>query len=197
MNILVIIGHPEKESYVKSLANAYLKGAESVGAEVNVIDLSEHEFETSKPKNFSDIEDENQISVYQKYISWADHVVWFFPIWWADVPSRVKAFFDNVFVSGFAFKYKKSKKFVKWDSYLTGKTSHIFATMDGPPWYYRFFTGEPAFKMMRYNLKFCGFKKVKRTYFGSVKMSDMKQREKWLNIVEDCGSKQGRKAFKH
>ncbi len=192
MKILIVIGHPEKESYVKVLANAYKKGTETSGSEVRIIDISEYEFNTGAPFDFGNPEISDQINICQKYVLWADHIVWFFPLWWADVPARLKAFFENVFVSGFAFKYKESKYNVKWDKYLTDKTSRLFVTMDSPPWYYKYFVKEPVFKMMRYNLKFCGFRRVRRTYFGSVVVSDENKRKKWIRKAEQMGLKEGR-----
>lgn len=192
MNILVIIGHPEKKSFVSALANSYKIGAMATGAEVKIVDISLYKYPTNIPSDFGNPEIHKEISDAQQFVAWADHIAWFFPLWWADVPSRLKAFFEQVFVSGFAFKYKKSKYAVKWDKFLIGKTAHIFVTMDSPPWYYRLFVGEPAYKMMRYNLKFCGFKKVKRTYFGSVKASDVTKRETWLSKTEIMGYKMGK-----
>lgn len=194
MNILIIIGHPVKDSFISALANSYKIGAMATGVEVKIIDISHTIYPTNLPADFGDSEILKEITDAQQFVAWADHVAWFFPLWWADVPARLKAFLEQVFVSGFAFKYKKSKYAVKWDKFLIGKTAHIFVTMDSPPWYYRFFVGEPAFKMMRYNLKFCGFKKVKRTYYGSVKASDVTKREIWLSKTEIMGYKMGKYA---
>ena len=38
-------------------------------------------------------------------------------------------------------------------------------------------------------MNFCGIKPVKRTYFGSVKVSTEVQRKKWLLKAEQLGSK--------
>ncbi len=189
MNILIINGHPAAESLIEAMAEAYTKGARKNGAEVRVLKMSEINISLLMSQRGDKSDEPEYVNNARELIKWADHVVWFYPTWWADIPAKLKAFIEQVFTSGFAFKYKESKRYVKWDKYLNGKTAMLFSTMDGPAWYYKYFVGEPAFKMMRYNLKFCGFKKVGRKYYGSVVMSSEKQRLQWLNEIEVLGTK--------
>jgi putative NADPH-quinone reductase len=187
MNVLIINGHPLRNSFNEALADAYIKGLHSTTAEIKILNIREINLSLDVSENSNDANINKQITDAQNLITWSTHQVWFYPLWWADVPALVKAFFEQVFVSGFAFKYQKSDKFVKWDKFLNGKTAHIITTMDSPPWFYKYFVKDPAFKMLKYNLKFCGFKKVKRHYFGSVKLSVSEQRKKWLTQAEKMG----------
>ena len=151
------------------LANAYKIGAEQSGTEVktlNIIDLKFNEFGTV----FKDSEPLEDIKKAQELISWADHTVWVYPTWWYTIPAILKAFMEQTLLSGFAFKYLKSDKMIKWDKYLKGKSARIISTMDAPPWYYKLFVRDPGFKTMKSSLVFCGIKPVKRSYFGSVKI---------------------------
>lgn len=43
----------------------------------------------------------------QAKIQAADEMVFIFPIWWVNMPAILKNFFDTVFTSGFAYRYKK------------------------------------------------------------------------------------------
>lgn len=45
--ILVILGHPNKESFNGALAQAYIQGASQAGAEVRRLDLGDLEFDSS------------------------------------------------------------------------------------------------------------------------------------------------------
>jgi putative NADPH-quinone reductase len=93
-----------------------------------------------------------------------------------------------VFTSGFAFKYQKDS--VWWDQLLKGKSARLIVTMDTPSWYYRFVYGQPGHTAMKKNiLEFCGIKPVKITSVGSVKTSDLAQRQKWLKQVGTLGEK--------
>lgn len=189
MKILIINGHPKRNTFNKSLSDAFVKGVRQTNSEFKILDIRDMNLGLEIPDSNTEIVVNKEIIIAQELVKWADHLVWFYPLWWADSPALVKAFFEQVFVSGFAFKYQKSDKFVKWDKFLKGKTSQIFTTMDSPPWFYKYFVKDPAFKLLKYNLKFCGFSSVKRKYFGSVKLSDENQRNKWLSQIEKMGSK--------
>ncbi|NOY50596.1 MAG: NAD(P)H-dependent oxidoreductase [Chlorobi bacterium] len=189
MNTLIINGHPSRESLIGAMGKAYAKGASQKGVDIKILEISDLNINLAMTGRDDESEEPEYVKSSQELIRWADHIVWFYPTWWADIPAKLKAFVEQVFTSGFAFKYKESKRYVKWDKYLNGKTAMLFSTMDGPAWYYKYFVGEPAFKMMRYNLKFCGFKKVGRKYYSSVVMSSEKQRLKWLNEIEVLGTK--------
>lgn len=189
MKILIINGHPKKNSFNQLLADAFVKGVRKTNSELKILDIRSMNLSLEIPVSDTELVIKKEIVIAQELIKWSDHQVWFYPLWWADSPALVKAFFEQVFVSGFAFKYHKSDKFVKWDKYLKGKTAQIFTTMDSPPWFYKYFVKDPAFKLLKYNLKFCGFSSVKRKYFGSVKLSDAKQRNQWLADIEKMGSK--------
>jgi len=189
MNVLIINGHPGKDTFNHALAGSFETGAKQAGATIKTLNVNSMGLTLEMVSNAEDLPLSPKIKQAQELVLWADHLVWVFPTWWATMPALLKAFFEQVFTSGFAFKYKKSKKNVKWDKLLPGKTAQMISTMDAPPWYYNYFIGEPAFKMLRYNLKFCGFKSVKRTYFGSVKTSTAEQKEKWLKEAEQLGAK--------
>jgi len=184
--ILIINGHPRKDSLNFALADAYKKGAETSGAEVkvlNVIDLNFNKFNTA----FENDNTEEDIKKAQELILWADHTVWVYPTWWYTMPALMKAFMEQTLLSGFAFKYLKSDKVVKWDKYLGGKTARIISTMDAPPWYYKLFLGDPGFKTIKAALGFCGIKPIKRTYFGSIKVFGNAQIKKWIAEAENLG----------
>ncbi|OYT13210.1 MAG: NADPH:quinone reductase [Bacteroidetes bacterium 4572_114] len=186
--ILIINGHSNKDSLNHAISEAYKKGAKSNNAELKVLNIIDLEFKPFMSGFSKDIEPEPDILKAQEAISWADHLVWVYPTWWATIPALMKAFIEQTFLPGFAFKYKKSKKFVKWDKYLTGKSARIISTMDSPPWFYKLFIKDPGYKTMKDILNFCGIKPVKRTYFGSVKTSSVEQRKQWINNAEKLGA---------
>lgn len=136
----------------------------------------------------SDAELEPDLIKAQELIKWADHLTFIFPIWWSGMPSVMKSFIERVFVPGFAFKYKKNPRRITWDKLLTGKSATIIMTMDAPPFYYRWFVGNPAGRMLKTGiLNFCGVHPVKQYFFGSVKMSSEQQKKKWIDKVYTIG----------
>lgn len=186
-NILIINGHPAKDSFSLALAEAYQIGAKKSGATTTLIHLADLDFGSPFLHNFQTKNESKDLKYVQNLISENEHLVVVYPTWWYLPPANVKAFFEHVFLPGFAFKYKENPNRVTWESYLKGKTAHLISTMDAPPFFYKLFIGNPGGKAMKAALSFCGIKMTKQTYFGSVKLSNENKRKKWLNEVEELG----------
>ncbi len=189
MNVLIINGHPGKDTFNHALANAFKKGAQKTSVSLKTIEVNDMKLRLDMTGFNKEKAIPENILKAQGMIAWADHLVWIYPTWWSTMPAMLKAFFEQVFISGFAFEYKQSTQVVKWDKFLKGKSAQIISTMDSPPWYYKLFVGDPGFKTVKDIMNFCGIKPVKRTYFGSVKVSTEKQRQKWLDKAEQLGRK--------
>ncbi len=189
-NILIINGHPAPDSYNHALAQAYKKGALEAGANIQEIEIGALDFEPNLKFGYSKrMELEPDLKDAKSKIEQADHLVWVHPVWWGGFPAILKGFIDRVFLPGFAFKYREDSPW--WDKYLTGKTARIITTMDQPGWFYRLYYGSPSIKSLKKAvLKFCGIKPVKVNYIGSIKASDEKQREKWLQKIYRLGKGQ-------
>jgi putative NADPH-quinone reductase len=193
MNILIINCHNRENSFCSALAEAYKKGASSAGHHAQILNLRELELEKylryGHEKRY---EPEGDVLKAQELITWANHLVFVYPTWWAGLPALLRLFFEMVFSPGFAFKYhdRMGKKIVGWDKLLKGKSARIISTMDAPTWYYKWIIGDPGGKIMRKGiLGFSGISPVKTTYFGSVKVSTEKQRADWLKVVRNLGQK--------
>lgn len=185
--ILIINGHPDKESLCFDLALSYKKGADLAGADctlVNLIDLEFNPILTYGYRKISELEPD--LVKMQQEILATDHLVFVYPNWWSTVPALLKGFIDRVFVPGFAFKYRKNSPF--WDKLLKGKTARLIVTMDTPKWYYWLINRNAGHNAMKIGvLEFCGIKPVKITAFAPIKSSDETKRKKWLNEVEALG----------
>lgn len=187
--ILIINGHPNKESFNFGIAESYKKGALSSGAEVKEIVIAELTFNPNLQFGYQKrTELEPDLLVAWEKIKWADHLVWIHPVWWGGLPAITKGFIDRLFLPGFAFQYRENSSF--WDKLLKGKTAHIITTLDQPGWFYRFYFGRPSVNQLkRSTLQFCGISPVKVSYIGIVKNSKTEMRAKWLEKVENWGKK--------
>jgi len=187
MKILIINGHPDKESYNYALAASYMKGAMASGAEVQQINIGQLIFNPNLEFGYRKrTELEPDLLQAQESIKWADHIVWIYPVWWGSVPALMKGFLDRVLLPGFAFKKREGS--VWWDKYLVGKTSRIICTMDQPPWYYHWINGRPShIAMKKLTMNFIGIKKVRITSIGPLRLSKEKFRHEWLAKVERMG----------
>lgn len=187
-NILIINSHPDKLSFNYALSSRYEKGAKEAGAKVNVLNLTELDFNPFFNAVENEIELEHDIKNAQELLYKSDHIVFFFPIWWASMPALLKAFLERVLVPNLSYNaVKNERSFIKWNEILSGKTARIIATMDAPPSYYILKVKQPAFYTMKDILKFCGIKKISKTYFGSVSQSTVQTRERWLAKTENLG----------
>lgn len=186
-NILIINGHPDKESYNFALSSAYKTGAEAAGANCQEILIRELDFDPNLRFGYRKRTHlEPDLLAAQKKLKWADHIVWVYPVWWGSVPAIMKGFLDRVLLPGFAFKKREGSLW--WDKYLRGKTSRIICTLDQPAWYYRWFNRGPSHHAMtRLTLHFIGIGRVRITAIGPLRLSTDAYREKWLRRVEKLG----------
>ena len=187
--ILIINGHPNKESFNFALAVAYKKGALESGAEIQEIIISELKFNPNLEFGYQKIQElEPDLLLALDKIRWAEHLVWVHPVWWGGFPSIMKGFIDRLFVPTIAFKYRTNSIF--WDKLFKGRTAHIITTLDQPSWYYRFVYGRPSVNQLRKSvLEFCGISPVKVTYVGVIRNSTESQRVKWVQNVYEFGQK--------
>lgn len=188
-NILVILGHPDTDSFCGSLVEAYIDGAKTGGAEVRELRLGELQFDPILWKGYNKIQElEPDLVKAQELVKWSNHMVFIYPNWWGTMPALMKVFFDRTFLPGFAFKYREGSPLL--DKLLSGRTAHLMVTMDTPPWYYRWVYRRPGHnEMKRTILGFCGIKVVKTSVFSQIRGSSQRQREKWIAIAKGHGSK--------
>ncbi|WP_114789796.1 NAD(P)H-dependent oxidoreductase [Niabella yanshanensis] len=185
--ILIINGHPNKESLCFALANAYKEGALHTDAEVRELVIADLQFNPNLQYGYRKrIDWEPDLAAAWESIQWADHLVWIHPVWWGGLPAITKGFIDRVFLPGYAFKYREGS--VWWDKLLKGKTAHIITTLDQPGIYYRLAFGRPSVNQLRRSvLQFCGISPVKVSYIGIVKTATEEKRSQWLRVIREMG----------
>ncbi|MDO6674604.1 NAD(P)H-dependent oxidoreductase [Tenacibaculum sp. 1B UA] len=186
--ILIINGHPDKESFNFGLSEAYKTGAKKSTAEIQEINIRELNFNPNLQFGYRKrTELEPDLLEAQEKLKWADHLVLVYPIWWGSVPAIMKGFLDRVLLPGFAFK--KREKSLWWDKCFTGKTARIICTLDQPAWYYKWFYRSPSHNAMKkLTLNYIGVKKVRITTIGPIRLSKEKFRAKWLKKVVTLGT---------
>jgi len=185
-NILIINGHPVKDSYNASLAKAYKEGADSSSYKVSSITIRELEFNPNLEFGYKKrMEMEPDIKSSIEKIQNADHIVWIFPMWWAGMPALLKGFIDRTFLPDIAFKSGNGKLPQKL---LKGKTARIIMTSDTPRWYNNIFMKSPALNQLKKGtLQFSGIAPVKITYISPIKNASDKALNKWLDKVTALG----------
>lgn len=189
--IVVINGHPSQTSFNHSLVHKYLEAVIQFDVQVELIEIGQLNFDPNLKFGY-----EKRMGLeYDLLESWkkiinADHLVWIFPVWWGGLPAITKGFIDRLFLPSMAFSYYNNSNRIRGN--LQNKTARIVTTLDQSGLTYKWYFGEPSTRQLKQaTLQFCGVKKVKTDYIGSIRGSSLAQREKWLQSMvkmaqQDC-----------
>ncbi|MCW3849624.1 NAD(P)H-dependent oxidoreductase [Sphingomonas sp. LB-2] len=183
--ILIIDGHPDPDRgrLVHALADAYAKGAGLGGHQVRRLELATMDIPFLRSRaDWTDGTPGPAILSAQEAIRWAEHILFFYPLWLGDVPALLKAFLEQVARPGFALSPGTMPK-----PMLKGRSARLVVTMGMPAFFYRFYFAAHSVKSFERNiLKFVGIKPVEHTLIGNVE-GDAETREKWLDTLLNLG----------
>lgn len=188
-HVLIINGHPDKESFNFALTQAYVEGAKHANAQLTQLNLADLDFNPNLKYGYRQrTELEPDLLDAIEKIKKANHIVWVFPMWWYGSPALLKGFIDRTFLPGITYEPIEGKPFPK--KLLKGKTARIIITADTPKWYDFLIMKSPAINQFKKGtLAFCGIAPVKVTYIAPIKNSSAKSREQWLKKVATLGEK--------
>ena len=187
--ILLIQGHPDagQPHWGHALAQSYAAGAEGAGHTVRQVNVAELDFPFLRSQQ--DWEKGTvpaSLKPAQEDIGWAEHIVFFFPLWLGDMPALLKGFLEQVARPGFAFKSADGNPFVH--KALTGRSARVVVTMGMPALVYRYYFRAHSVKSLERNiLGFIGIKPVNETLIGSVDKLDEADVKTWLTKMQSLG----------
>lgn len=186
-HVLIINGHPDVESFNYSLSEAYKTGLSKTNATVSQINIASLVFNPNLKFGYRKrMELEPDLVEAIEKIKKADHIVWFFPMWWYGYPAIMKGFVDRTFLPGITYQPIEGKPFPK--KLLKGKSAHLIITADTPKWYDYLVMKRPAINQFKKGtLQFCGINPVKVTYIATIKNSSVNFRAKWLQKIASLG----------
>lgn len=169
MKTLIILGHPDEESLCHSIGESYKNGALEKGAEVELLKLNEIKFNLNLKYGFrKSMNLETDLQRAQDLISWADHLVFIYPVWWGGVPALLKGFVDRVFLPGFAFNEYEDEDAV--EKLLINKSARLIITSSSSSLWLHLKYMHPAVNMMKKSLlEYCGVDPVDVTSISGIK----------------------------
>lgn len=109
MKNLIIYAHPNPESLNHFFKKTVLESLEESEDHVILRDLNEINFnpvlslEDMNGQRIGRVSEDVQIE--QDFITWADRIIFIYPIWWTGMPAIMKGYIDRVFSYGFAYRY--------------------------------------------------------------------------------------------
>ena len=171
MKNLIVLAHPNKESFNAAIAKKFEKQLKNKGEEVVVRDLYELGFdpvmtwdEMNELRNGSIKED---VQIEQTFVKECDNIIFVYPIWWTSMPAILKGYIDRVFSYGFAYVFNEEGGI---DGLFKGKSVTVVNTYGTPKEYYDASGMSEAFhKTTDVGIfEFCGMNVKQHLYLGEV-----------------------------
>lgn len=121
MEILIVYCHPSDHSFTNAVKNEFIRGLKESEHQYHLLDLyacnfnetfSEQEYlrEVFYSKNINILDD---IKYYQKLINQSDAVVFIYPVFWGEAPSKLVGWFQRVWTQGFAYGENRQMRELK------------------------------------------------------------------------------------
>lgn len=187
--ILLIQGHPDRSQrhLCHALGDAYAQGATAAGHEIRRIDVAALDFPLLRSQfEWEQGELPADLAPAQDAIKWAEHLVFFFPLWLGGMPALLKGFLEQVARPGFAFSGEGNNPMAKKG--LTGRSARVVVTMGMPAMLYRWYFRAHSIKALERNiLGFVGIAPVHETLIGMVAEMETEHADKWLVKLEKLG----------
>lgn len=180
MNNLIIISHPNKESFCyNGIFKTIEKTLQDNNETVKVLDLYSDSF--TRPRT-------NLINSYKEAVTWSDRIYIISPVWWFRLTPRLEIFFDEVFTPGFAYKFVPITKLYGYPKpLLSDKKVRTYITHGAPALPVKtLYLNSVKLRLVMgvYSFVF-GWFKTKTKQFWSVPFVSQEKREKYLESIEN------------
>ncbi len=187
MNILVILGHPKKESFCHAVAQAVVGTLKDGGQKVIFHDLYEEKFDPVLPHEEipKDAEVDHTVRKHCDEIASADGIVVIHPNWWGQPPAILKGWIDRVVRPGVAYEFLVGDQGEGVPrGLLKARAAVVFNTSNTDAKRERKLFGDPLETLWK-NCIFglCGVRNVNRKTFSTIVTSSDDQRKRWLDEV--------------
>ena len=181
MKALIIISHPDKESFCYNGIYREIRRNLEPYCEVKVADLYNESY--LRPRN-------ELMQKFKDWIIWSTHIYIISPVWWFRCTPRLEVFFDEVFTPGFAYSFKPiTKSYGLPIPKLRDKKVRTYITHGAPalPVIIMYLNSVKLRLVMGVYSFVFGWKPslfIKTKQFWSVPFKSLKKRKKYLEIVE-------------
>ena len=185
--IAIVVGNPMRDSYSEALGEAYLRGAESGGHEAKLFRLARMNFDAILREGYRREQPlEPDLVAARAALRASDHLVFVFPLWAGDMPAIMKGFIERVLQPDL-LALRAGEGRADWKIFK-GKSARVIMTMGMPGWFYRWYYGAHALKLLRRNvLHLIGVWPVRSTIYGMIEALSDETRKQWLREVEALG----------
>lgn len=180
MNNLIIIAHPDKNSFCyNGILKTIVKTLKEHLEELHCIDLYE--------ENTSFYFGKEKIQQYKDLITWSNRIYFISPVWWFRTAPALESFFDQIFTPGFAYQFIPITKIYGYPKpFLVDKKVTTYLTHGAPALpVILIYLNSVKFRLVMgvYSFVF-GWFKTKTRQFWSVPFVSHHQRLKYLTSIE-------------
>ena len=193
MKILVILAHPNKQSYNHAIAFSAVKQLQENGHNVIFHDLYTEKFDPILPSQEfpSEVTLPSNIKQHCDELRLADGIIIVHPNWWGQPPAILKGWVDRVMRPGVAYNFLEGDKGEGIPvGLLKAKAAIVINTANTPFKREQEVFGDPL-QLLWKNCIFdlCGVSIFYREMFTVVVTSTPDQRQEWLRKVQEVVNK--------
>lgn len=168
MKHLLVLGHPNPESFCSSLTKELHDHLIAQGDEARIRNLYEIGFNPILSADdfsaFADNDTPDDIKIEQEYVKWADHIIFIYPVWWGGMPAILKGYVDRVLSEGFAYEYIGDSS----AGLLKPRKGSVICTTGAPNSVYKNVHNAMDVISKEVTFEFVGLVPYKQLYYGAV-----------------------------
>jgi|LSQX01.3.fsa_nt_gb putative NADPH-quinone reductase len=194
MSALLIVGHPRPDSFNHAIARRAEQALLTLGHDVVAHDLQAEGFDAILPgcEEPADGAVDAAVAAHCRQLAEAEAIVIVHPNWWGMPPAVMKGWIDRVFRPGIAYRFLEGdggegvpQGLLRARAAVVLNTSNTEAQREAEIF------GDPLERIWRDCIfGLCGVTNVYRRTFGVICTSTPRQREAWLDEVEQIISEQ-------
>lgn len=181
MNVLIILGHPNSDSFNHALAETCRAQITQNGHSVFFHDLYKEAF--NPVQNSLNNSKDDDIEQYCSELAYSDGIIIIHPNWWGQPPAIVKGWLDRVFLPDVAYTFIDGandnlipKGLLKAHTALVLNTSNTSEEIEEKIY------KDPLETIWKNRVfHFCGISNFKRINYSVMKDSNIGQRKVWLS----------------
>ncbi len=190
MRVLLVVAHPNPDSFNHALRRRLQRGLAAAGHEVRLRDLHAPAFDPvldgAELAGLQAGTVAPAVRAEQDLLRWAEGLVFVYPLWWFDRPAVLKGWCDRVLTHGFAFRYGPEGV----TGLLPQRKALVVVTAGGSADEFRALEVDPdelARPMVQGTLRFCGVPQVESRVFLAVGTVEAAARAAMLAEAEALG----------
>jgi putative NADPH-quinone reductase len=187
MKVLIVLAHPDQNSFNHAIAGTCLKRLSDNGYDIIFHDLYQEKFDPLLDKNEipKDGKVDEMIEWYCAELADCDGIIIVHPNWWGQPPAILKGWIDRVFRPGIAYEFEDGDLgegipvgLLRAETALIFNTSNTTADRE-----YTVFKDPLELIWNNCIFDLCGVRRFERRMFRIIVTSDADQRKAWLDEV--------------